>query len=219
MDDANNSSGSSSLMIILSIIICCILSSIGVGVGIYLYLINDVKPPPAKKTPPTRTTRTTPPTITTPTSPTPIVATTTPPDCPDIGWGTGRPGITKLDRECMLGPNYTGKVIKICTAQGQWIDDNQCVSSGNSDLINISGNWKMMYGGNMGTATITRVDDKNWNVVTSGDNGPGKQLPGGTTKIIYVSGKGYSYNGNQPAKFTDSTYNKLDGGNYYFEKN
>ena len=109
-------------------------------------------------------------------------------------------------------------MIRICTAQGQWIDDNQCVSSGNSDLIDISGDWNMMYGGNMGTAKITKVDSTTWNVTTSGNDTPGQQLPKGTTTIKYENNKGYSYNRNQPAKFTDSTYKKLDGGNYYFQK-
>lgn len=140
------------------------------------------------------------------------------PDCPNVGWGVGKPGVTIIERECSLGPSYTGKLIKKCTAQGVWIDDNQCVSSGNADLIDISGDWQMMYGGNMGTAKITAIDNNNWNVTTSGNDTPGQQLPRGTTKIKYVANEGYYYHGNQAAKFTNPSHTKLDGGNYYFSK-
>lgn len=167
-------------------------------------------------TPPAETKPTPPETKSTPPETKPVVPVA--PDCPDVGWGIGKPGITIIEKECSLGPSYTGKLIKKCTAQGFWIDDNQCVSSGNADLIDISGDWKMMYGGNMGTAKITTIDNTNWNVTTSGNDTPGQQLPRGTTKIKYVANEGYYYNNNQAAKFTNSSYTKLDGGNYYFSK-
>lgn len=213
--------------IIIGIIICCCISiSISIGVGVYVFTNQKPTKVATKRTTPTPKTTTPVPTTTTPapktTTPapkttTPVPKTTTPvPKCPEQGWGTGIPGVTRVERECGLGSSYTGKIITKCTAQGMWVDDNQCVSSGNAELKDISGEWRMMYAGNMGTARITKVDATNWNVTTTPSGN--YWLPAGTTKIKYIANEGYYYNNLQAAKFTDSTYNILDGGNYRFEK-
>ena len=142
-----------------------------------------------------------------------------PKTCPDVfGYGI-KPVGTVVTVGCSLGPNYTGNMINKCNADGTWSQENNCVSSGITDLVDISGNWNIMYGGNVGTAKI--VFNKNTGtgtVIANGTGEPGHQVPGGPRDITYISGKGYTYNGNQAATFTDKTYNKLDGGNYSFTR-
>jgi hypothetical protein len=142
-------------------------------------------------------------------------------DCPDLnnGMGVGKPGITKVERDCGLGPNYTGKRIYMCDAQGQWLIDNKCVSSGNADKVDITGKWRYNISGN-DWGTIDVAFNMNTGIgIMSGGNIPADINPGQTT-ITYKEGLGYQvyYPYNQFAKFKDSTYRKLDGGNFYFEK-
>lgn len=142
-----------------------------------------------------------------------------PKTCPDVfGYGI-KPAGTVVTVGCELGPTYTGNVITKCNADGSWTQENNCVSSGNTDLVDISGDWNIMYGGNVGTATIVFNKNTGTGTVTAtGTDEPGRQLLIGPKDIKYISGKGYAYNGNQAAAFTDKTYNRLDGGNYAFSR-
>jgi uncharacterized coiled-coil protein SlyX len=102
----------------------------------------------------------------------------------------------------------TAQPVAVATAPQQ-------VAQPNIDLVDISGDWKMMASGNLGTAKITAVDSRTWKVIAIGIN----NLPPATF-ITYDNTKGYSWNANPPAKFTDSTHTKLmaDAQNYSFER-
>lgn len=84
----------------------------------------------------------------------------------------------------------------------------------NIDLVDISGDWIIMNSGNYGTAKITSIDSKNWNVTAIGKTNVTSEQP-----ITYDDTKGYLYYG-EPAKFTDSTHTKLlaNANNYSFER-
>lgn len=104
-------------IIIIIIVLSVILFSVSISVGIYFATKKKDEPTPAPPAPPTPA-PTAPPT---PPPPPPI-------ECPDTGFGVGKPG-TIIDEPCNLGANYTGKIVTTCNATGSWIRDNRCVSS------------------------------------------------------------------------------------------
>ena len=119
----------------------------------------------------------------------------------------------------MLGPNYTGKVIYTCDAQGQWRIDSQCVSSGLADKVDITGKWRCNDQGN-DWGIIDIVFNMSTGIgLMSGGNIPEFIHPGRKT-ITYKDGLGYQVNYPYTVfgKFTDSTYKILDCGGILFER-
>lgn len=137
--------------------------------------------------------------------------------CPNtfINGKIGKPGEV-ITRDCGLGASYTGNSVSTCdiTGSGMWSEKNNCTSNGLTDLRDITGKWVYTYmGNNFGIVDISFNTNTKMGNITGG-NIPDEDL----RKIQYIPNKGYSIGINQPMAFTDSTYSKLDGGNYDLTK-
>jgi hypothetical protein len=105
---------------------------------------------------------------------------------------------------------------RVCNSKGIWssVVDNNCVSNGIADKVDLTGKWNFTFGGNeMGIIDIV------FNMTSGVGKLSGGKITGGDidqNTIRYIKDLGYKLYVHQPAKFEDNTYQVLHGGNYKF---